>query len=175
MSQTTIVSLSKVLTNGVNTYPFHSVWHICQIPSQSILISSVTSLFTSNKLFKPEKKHTSNQTHHLHLQNGSPFSGLLCYYLQTWVEPPFLSSLYYLNLKQSLSFWAVIIIYKALGFYWHLRTIRFRFFNAIVKFYHWSTTISHRVKSARAVPTWKPAVSRQPRPLMLKLPIDIAI
>ena len=97
MCQTAIVSLSKVLTNNVILNSLHSIWHVYQIPSKSILISSVTSFWMPNKLFKVEKKHTSNQVHHLYLQNDSPFSGLLCYHLQTWVEPLFLSSLYYLR------------------------------------------------------------------------------
>ena len=33
----------------------------------SILVSSVTSFLMSNQPFKPDKGHTSNQTHHLHL------------------------------------------------------------------------------------------------------------
>lgn len=46
----------------------------------------------SEQPLKPAKEHTSNQTHHLLLQNDSPLSDLLCYYLQIWVEPTFLST-----------------------------------------------------------------------------------
>ena len=87
-----MVSLLKVLTNNVIIYSLHSIWHVYQVPSQSVLISLATSFWMANKPFKVEKKHTSNQVHYLHLQNDSPFYGLLCYYLQTWAEPLFLSS-----------------------------------------------------------------------------------
>jgi len=35
----------------------------------------------------------------------------------------------------SLPFWAVVVIYNALGFYWHSGTIPFSLFSTIMKFW----------------------------------------
>ena len=73
----------------------------------------------SNQPFKPEKEHNSNQTHQLCLQNDSPFSGLVCCHSKTyWVEPPFLSSLYYLQSQAWVFVFGLSLLFtKALAWF----------------------------------------------------------